>query len=144
LLGALVPHDSDFARDFARRAEQIVTVLLLPAFFALTGMRTRIDLLTGVGPWLLCGMIIFVATLGKFGGTYAAARLTGLGWRNAAALGALMNTRGLMELIVLNIGLDLGVISPALFAMMVLMALATTMMTSPIVRALVPTEPTTN
>jgi Kef-type K+ transport system membrane component KefB len=89
-------------------------------------------------------MIIFVATLGKFGGTYAAARLTGLGWRNAAALGALMNTRGLMELIVLNIGLDLGVISPALFAMMVLMALATTMMTSPIVRALVPTEPTSN
>jgi Kef-type K+ transport system membrane component KefB len=141
LLGALVPHDSDFARDFARRAEQIVTVLLLPAFFALTGMRTRIDLLSGVGPWLLCGVIILVATLGKFGGTFAAARLTGLGWRDAAALGALMNTRGLMELIVLNIGLDLGVISPTLFAMMVLMALATTTMTSPIVRSLVRVEP---
>jgi Kef-type K+ transport system membrane component KefB len=140
LLGALVPHDSDFARDFARRTEQIVTVLLLPAFFALTGMRTRIDLMTGVGPWLLCGVIVFVATLGKFGGTFAAARLTGLGWRDAAALGALMNTRGLMELIVLNIGLDLGVISPTLFAMMVLMALATTMMTSPVVRSLVRTD----
>jgi Kef-type K+ transport system membrane component KefB len=143
LLGALVPHDSDFARDFARRTEQIVTVLLLPAFFALTGMRTRIDLLTGAGPWLLCGVIVIVATFGKFGGTLAAARLTGLSWRDAAALGALMNTRGLMELIVLNIGLDLGVISPALFAMMVLMALATTMMTSPVVRTLVRTEPAT-
>ncbi len=141
LLGALVPHDSDFARDFARRTEQIVTVLLLPAFFALTGMRTRIDLLTGVGPWVLCGVIVLVATLGKFGGTFAAARLTGLNLRDAAALGALMNTRGLMELIVLNIGLDLGVISPTLFAMMVLMALITTMMTSPVVRSLVRTEP---
>jgi Kef-type K+ transport system membrane component KefB len=141
LLGALVPHDSDFARDFARRAEQIVTVLLLPAFFALTGMRTRIDLLSGVGPWLLCGVIVLVATVGKFGGTFAAARLTGLSWRDAAALGALMNTRGLMELIVLNIGLDLGVISPTLFAMMVLMALATTMMTSPIVRSLLRVDP---
>jgi Kef-type K+ transport system membrane component KefB len=141
LLGALVPHDSDFARDFARRAEQIVTVLLLPAFFALTGMRTRIDLLSGAGPWLLCGLIVLVATVGKFGGTLGAARLTGLSWRNAAALGALMNTRGLMELIVLNIGLDLGVISPTLFAMMVLMALITTMMTSPVVRWLVPVGP---
>jgi Kef-type K+ transport system membrane component KefB len=141
LLGALVPHDSDFARDFARRTEQIVTVLLLPAFFALTGMRTRIDLLSGIEPWLLCGVIVLVATLGKFGGSFAAARLTGLDWRNAAALGALMNTRGLMELIVLNIGLDLRVISPALFSMMILMALVTTMMTSPVVRWLVRVEP---
>jgi Kef-type K+ transport system membrane component KefB len=141
LLGALVPHDSDFARDFARRAEQIVTVLLLPAFFALTGMRTRIDLLGGAGPWLLCGIIVLVATVGKFGGTFAAARLTGLGWRDATALGALMNTRGLMELIVLNIGLDLRVISPTLFAMMVLMALVTTMLTSPVVRWLIRPEP---
>jgi Kef-type K+ transport system membrane component KefB len=141
LLGALIPHDSDFARDFARRAEQIVTVLLLPAFFALTGMRTRIDLLSGLAPWLLCGVIVLVATLGKFGGTLAAARLTGLGWRDSAALGALMNTRGLMELIVLNIGLDLRVISPTLFAMMVLMAIVTTMMTSPVVRRLVPVRP---
>jgi Kef-type K+ transport system membrane component KefB len=95
---------------------------------------------TGVGPWLLCAVIVFVATVGKFGGTFAAARLTGLGWRDAAALGALMNTRGLMELIVLNIGLDLGVISQTLFAMMVIMALATTMMTSPVVRSLVRTD----
>jgi Kef-type K+ transport system membrane component KefB len=141
LLGALIPHDSDFARDFARRTEQIVTVLLLPAFFALTGMRMRIDLMTGAGPWFWCGVIILVATLGKFGGTLAAARLTGSTWRDATALGALMNTRGLMELIVLNIGLDLRVISPELFAMMVMMAIVTTMLTSPIVRALVRPEP---
>jgi Kef-type K+ transport system membrane component KefB len=141
LLGALIPHDSDFARDFARRTEQIVTVLLLPAFFALTGMRMRIDLMTGVGPWFWCGVIILIATLGKFGGTLAAARLTGSSWSEATALGALMNTRGLMELIVLNIGLDLRVISPELFAMMVLMAIVTTMLTSPIVRALVRPEP---
>jgi len=113
--------------------------LLLPAFFAFTGMRTRIDLVSGMDQWLICGLIILVATVGKFGGTFVAARLTGLGWRNAAALGTLMNTRGLMELIVLNIGLDLKVISPTLFAMMVLMALVTTMVTAPMLRLLIPT-----
>lgn len=138
LLGAVIPHDSAVARTFARQLESVVTVLLLPAFFAFTGMRTRIDLVSGLDQWLICGLIILVATAGKFGGTVAAARLTGLGWRNAAALGTLMNTRGLMELIVLNIGLDLKVISPTLFAMMVLMALATTMATAPVLRWLVP------
>jgi len=84
----------------------------------------------------MCGLIVLVASIGKFGGSLVAARFTGLGWRDASALGILMNTRGLMELIVLNVGLDLGVISPALFAMMVLMALATTMATSPILQML--------
>jgi Kef-type K+ transport system membrane component KefB len=116
-----------------------VTVLLLPAFFAFTGMRTRIDLVSGWEAWFICGLIILVATVGKFGGTCVAARLTGLRWRDAAALGALMNTRGLMELIVLNIGLDLKVISPTLFAMMVLMAIVTTMATGPALRLLLPT-----
>jgi Kef-type K+ transport system membrane component KefB len=138
LLGAIIPHDSAVARSFTRQLEHIVTVLLLPAFFAFTGMRTRIDLVTGVEQWLICGLIIVVATVGKFGGTLAAARLTGSTWRDAAALGILMNTRGLMELIVLNIGLDLKVISPTLFAMMVLMALVTTMATAPILRRLLP------
>ena len=95
-----------------------------------------IGLVAGTEQWLLCGLILLVATLGKFGGTFVAARLTGAGWRDAAALGVLMNTRGLMELVVLNIGLDLGVISPALFAMMVLMAVVTTMMTAPVLRLL--------
>jgi Kef-type K+ transport system membrane component KefB len=87
---------------------------------------------SGFDQWLVCGLIIIVATAGKFGGTLAAARLTGLTWRDATSLGLLMNTRGLMELIVLNIGLDMRVISPTLFAMMVLMALATTMAASPL------------
>jgi Kef-type K+ transport system membrane component KefB len=101
-------------------------------------MRTQIGLVSGLGQWLMCGMIIVVATAGKFGGTLAAARLTGLGGRDAAALGLLMNTRGLMELIALNIGLDLKIISPTLFAMMVLMALVTTMATTPLLQWLVP------
>jgi len=107
-------------------------VLYLPAFFAFTGMRTQIHLVEGVSDWLICGLIILVATAGKFGGSFAAARLAGLGWRESAALGVLMNTRGLMELIVLNVGLDMGVLSPTLFAMLVIMALVTTFATTPV------------
>jgi Kef-type K+ transport system membrane component KefB len=136
LLGTVIPHESTVARTFTRQLEHVVTVVLLPAFFAFTGMRTRIDLLATPGEWLLCGLVVLVATLGKFGGTAAAARVMGLGWREAAALGTLMNTRGLMELIVLNIGLDLHVISPPLFAMLVVMALATTLATAPALRLL--------
>jgi Kef-type K+ transport system membrane component KefB len=136
VLGAVIPHDSRLARDAAEKLRDITTVVLLPAFFAVTGMNTRIDLISGWDLWLVCGAIIAVATLGKFGGTVAAARFSRVDWRTSAALGILMNTRGLMELIVLNIGLSLGVISPTLFAMMVLMALATTMATSPILKSL--------
>jgi Kef-type K+ transport system membrane component KefB len=138
LLGVVVPHDSRIAREFAAKSKDTVTVLLTPAFFAYTGMRTQINLLSGWENWLWCGAIIVVATVGKFGGTAIAARLTGLNWRDAAALGALMNTRGLMELIVLNIGLDLGVISSTLFTMMVVMTLFTTALTAPVVRWLIP------
>jgi Kef-type K+ transport system membrane component KefB len=138
LLGAVIPHDSRLAREFTRRLKDVVTILLLPAFFALTGLRTEIGLVTGWQNWLICGVILAVATLGKFGGTLAAARLTGYDWRGAAALGVMMNTRGLMGLIVFDIGLGLGVISPTLFAMMVLMALATTMATAPALKRLLP------
>jgi Kef-type K+ transport system membrane component KefB len=138
LLGAVIPHDSAVARAFTRRLEDIVTVLLLPAFFAFTGMRTQIGLVQGVEGWLVCGVIILAATAGKFGGTFAAARFTGLDARTSTALGVLMNTRGLMELIVLNVGLDLGVLSPTLFAMMVVMALVTTLATAPALAWLVP------
>jgi len=134
LLGALIPHDTAVARVFTRKLEEIVTILLLPAFFAYVGMRTQIGLVSGVREWLICAAIIAVATVGKFGGTLLAARLSGLSWNLSASLGVLMNTRGLMELIVLNIGLDLGVISPTLFAMMVLMALVTTLATTPILQ----------
>jgi Kef-type K+ transport system membrane component KefB len=138
LLGAVIPHDSAVARAFTRKLEDVTTVLLLPAFFAFTGLRTQIGLVQGVEGWLICGLIVVAATLGKFGGTFAAARFTGFDARTAAALGVMMNTRGLMGLIVLNVGLDLGVISPTLFAMMVLMALVTTLATSPLLAWLAP------
>ena len=137
VLGAVIPNNSAVSRQLARKMQDVVSVLLLPAFFAYTGMRTQIGLVANAEEWLLCGLIIVVATLGKFGGSLAAARLVGIGWRDAAALGILMNTRGLMELIVLNVGLDLRVISPKLFAMMVLMALVTTIATTPILHLLV-------
>jgi Kef-type K+ transport system membrane component KefB len=137
LLGAVIPHDSAIATAFIHKLEDFVTVLLLPAFFAFTGMRTHIGLVSGLEQWLLCGLIIVVATTGKWGGTLLSARLAGVGWREATALGLLMNTRGLMELIALNIGLDLKVVSPALFTMMVLMALVTTLATAPVLQLLV-------
>jgi Kef-type K+ transport system membrane component KefB len=136
MLGAIVPHDSAFAKDITEKLEGLVVVLLLPAFFALTGLRTQVGLMNGAQDWLVCGAIIVVASAGKFGGSMVAARASGLSWRDSSALGVLMNTRGLMELIVLNVGLDLGVISPRLFAMLVIMAIVTTMATAPIVRAL--------
>ena len=132
LLGVIIPHDSYIAHSLKQGLEQVVTVLLLPAFFAYTGMRTQIGLVSGWDQWMICGLIILVASIGKFGGTIVAARLAGLDWRVSSSLGILMNTRGLMELIVLNVGLDLGVISPTLFAMMVLMALTTTLITTPL------------
>ncbi len=138
LFGAVIPHDSSIARTIGEQLRTVVTVLFLPAFFAITGMNTQIGLISGVENWLMCATIILVATLGKFGGTMAACRLVGIRGRMAAALGILMNTRGLMELIVLNIGLTLGVISPRLYAMMVLMALATTIATTPILNLLIP------
>src|SRR5262249_39411256 len=109
---------------------------LLPAYFAFTGMRTEIGLVSGASDWLVCGLIIFVATAGKFGGALIAARVTGLTWGHAVGLGILMNTRGLMELIVLNVGLDLGAISPALSAMLVIMALPTPLATPPLLSLL--------
>jgi Kef-type K+ transport system membrane component KefB len=132
LFGVVIPHDSGLARALIAKLEDVVVILLLPAFFAFTGMRTRIDLVSGATAWMLCGLIIVVATIGKFAGTFVAARATGMAARAAASLGILMNTRGLMEIVVLNIGLDLGVISPTLFAMMVIMAIVTTVATTPL------------
>jgi len=137
LLGAVVPHESAIAQGLRNKMEDLVTVLLLPAFFAFTGLRTQIGLISGLEQWLICGLIILVATAGKVGGTFFAARLTRLSWRESAGLAVLMNTRGLMELIVLNVGLDLKIISPTLFAMMVLMALVTTLATAPVLHWLI-------
>jgi Kef-type K+ transport system membrane component KefB len=132
LLGALVPSDSKLAQRVTAKLEDVVSVLLLPIFFAFTGLRTQIGLLDGLASWLLCGLIVLAAFAGKLGGVFVAARLCGMGTRSSLALGALMNTRGLMELIVLNVGLDLGIISPALFTMMVIMALVTTCAAGPL------------
>jgi Kef-type K+ transport system membrane component KefB len=138
LLGAVIPHDSRLAKNMIGSLEYVVTILLLPAYFAFTGIRTEIGLLSGPSAWFACALVVFVATAGKVVGTLLAGRATGMAWRDAAAVAALMNTRGLMQLIVLNVGLDLGVISPTVFTMMVLMALVTTMATAPVVRRLVP------
>jgi Kef-type K+ transport system membrane component KefB len=135
-LGAIIPAQSRLARELRHRLEDFVVVLLLPAFFAYTGLRTQVGLVSGADEWLLCLLVLVTACVGKFGGTYVAARVTGLGWQDSAALGVLMNTRGLMELIVLNIGLDLRVISPALFAMLVIMAIVTTMATTPLLHVI--------
>jgi Kef-type K+ transport system membrane component KefB len=139
LFGVIIPHDSKVARSLHGSLEQVVRVLLLPAFFAFTGMRTQIGLVNSWEHWLICGLIIVVASIGKIGGAAGAARLLGLEWRTSASLGILLNTRGLMELIVLNVGLDLGVVSPTLFAMMVVMTLATTLATTPLLAMI--TEP---
>ncbi len=132
LLGAVIPHQTRLAASLKNKLEDVVLILLLPAYFAFTGMRTQIGLVQGTTHWLMCLAIIGVASLGKLGGSFVAARLSGLSTRDAGSLGALMNTRGLMELVVLNLGLDLGVISPTLFAMMVMMAIVTTLATSPL------------
>ncbi len=144
LFGAILPHESKIAREFTAMLKNPVGVLLLPAFFAVAGMRTQLGLLGGWESWLVCLGIIAVATLGKFGGTYLAARFTGYPKRLSAALGILMNTRGLMGLIVLDIGLDMGVIGPKLFALMVIMALVTTVATAPVVKRLINGEEKTD
>lgn len=136
LVGAVIPYDSPLARDIKEKFEDLVVVLFLPTFFAFTGLRTQIGLVHGVRDWVICLVIIAVASVGKFGGGAIAARITGLGWRESAALGILMNTRGLMELIVLNVGMDLGVLSPTLFAMLVIMAIVTTLATTPVLQAM--------
>ncbi|MFN6561663.1 MAG: cation:proton antiporter [Nostoc sp. ChiSLP01] len=132
LLGAAMPKNEDLVRELAVKTEDFVLIFLLPIFFAYSGLRTQIGLLNRPELWLLCALVLAVAIAGKYFGTYIAARVSGINKREASALGWLMNTRGLTELIVLNIGLELGVISPLVFTMLVIMALVTTFMTSPL------------
>jgi Kef-type K+ transport system membrane component KefB len=133
LFGAFVPSHSPAAEAITARLRGPVS-LLLPAFFAITGVRTEVRLIDGASAWLVCLAIFLIACGGKMGGGYLAARWTGLPAREARAIAVLMNTRGLVELVVLNVGLSLGVITPALFTMFVLMALVTTAMTAPLLR----------
>ena len=138
LLGAVMPKNPGLVRELAEKTEDFVLTILLPVFFAYSGLRTQIGLLDRPELWLLCAAVLAVAIIGKYVGTYVAARVCGIEKREASALGWLMNTRGLTELIVLNIGLSLGVISPLLFTMLVIMALVTTFMTSPLLEWVYP------
>jgi Kef-type K+ transport system membrane component KefB len=136
LAGVCFPRIPRWQEEIRERLDMLIAVLLLPLFFALTGMRTRLDLLNGATMWLWAGIVLLAAVAGKMGGAILAARWMGQSWRDAGALGALLNTRGLVELIVLNIAYNVGVFSPTLFTMLVVMALVTTMLTSPILRLL--------
>lgn len=132
LLGAIMPKNAELVKELALKTEDFVLTFLLPVFFAYSGLRTEIGLLNSPELWMLCALVLVVAIAGKYVGTYIAARVSGIEKREASALGWLMNTRGLTELIVLNIGLELKVISPLLFTILVIMALVTTFMTSPL------------
>lgn len=131
MAGMIMPENQRFKHIFIEKVEDVALILLLPLFFIYTGLRTEIGLLDEPGLWLICLIIILVATAGKFAGSAIAAKLIGQNWKDSLYIGALMNTRGLVELVALNIGYDLGVISPVIFAMLVIMALTTTFMTAP-------------
>jgi Kef-type K+ transport system membrane component KefB len=136
LAGVCFPRIEKWQMALRGKLDMLVSVLLLPLFFALTGMRTRLDLLNGKAMWLWAGIVLVAAVFGKMGGAVLAARWTGQSWRDAAALGALLNTRGLVELVVLNIAYNVGAFSPTLFTMLVVMALMTTISTTPILNLL--------
>ncbi|MDR6158143.1 Kef-type K+ transport system membrane component KefB [Chryseobacterium sp. SLBN-27] len=131
MAGAIMPENAKFRTMFIDKVEDVALVLLLPLFFVFTGLRTQIGLLNEGHLWITAGFIILTAVVGKFAGSALTAKFLGINWKESLTIGALMNTRGLMELIVLNIGYDLGVLSPEIFAMMVIMALFTTFMTGP-------------
>ena len=131
MAGAIMPENAKFRTLFIDKVEDVALVLLLPLFFVFTGLRTQIGLLNDSHLWITAGFIILTAVIGKFAGSALTARFVGINWKESLTIGALMNTRGLMELIVLNIGYDLGVLSPEIFAMLVIMALFTTFMTGP-------------
>lgn len=131
MAGAIMPDNAKFRNVFIEKVEDVALVLLLPLFFVFTGLRTEIGLLNDLYLWKITGLIVLVAITGKFIGSAVAAKVVGENWKDSLTIGALMNTRGLMELVVLNIGYDLGVLSPEIFAMLVIMALLTTFMTGP-------------
>ena len=132
MAGAIMPDLSKFRNIIIEKVEDVSVILLLPLFFVFTGLRTEIGLINEPYLWKVTGCIILVAVVGKFFGSALAARFVGQNWRDSLTIGALMNTRGLMELVVLNIGYELGVLSPKIFTMMVIMALVTTFMTGPL------------
>jgi Kef-type K+ transport system membrane component KefB len=137
LLGAILYDQREFAAAIHRRLNDFITVFFLPIFFTYTGLRTDVGAMSGASLWMYCGMVLLIALAGKFGGCTLAARLNGVPWREASIIGVMMNTRGLMELIVINMGYDLGIIPKNVFFMLVFMAVVTTYMTAPVLRLLI-------
>jgi Kef-type K+ transport system membrane component KefB len=130
--GVVMPPATGFRIFLKDKLEAFSSYALLPLFFAFTGLRTQIGLMNNWQDWLMCAAIILVAIAGKLGGSMLMSRWTGMNWPQSFSIGVLMNTRGLVELVVLNIGYDLGILSGRIFTMMVLMALVTTFMTGPL------------
>jgi Kef-type K+ transport system membrane component KefB len=138
--GAILPREEKVVEALSKHIRGLTSVVFLPLFFAVTGLRTNVGLVNTTELWMICGLILLVAIAGKLGGALFSARAVGMPWRDAATIGVLMNTRGLMEMVVLNIGLEIGVISRGLFTMIVLMALITTAMTTPLIDRLMRRE----
>lgn len=141
LAGAIMPRDG--AETLAVHVRGLTSVVFLPLFFAVTGLRTNIGTLTSPELWLCCALVLLVAVAGKFGGAALSAAAVKFPWRESLAIGALMNTRGLMEMVVVNVGLEIGVVSPSLYTMIVIMALVTTAMTTPLLATIKATQPQT-
>lgn len=136
MLGAILYDRREFARAVQARLHDFVSVFFLPIFFTYTGIRTDIGTMTGAGLWIMCALVLTVGFTGKFGGCTVAARMSGYSLRDASMIGIMMNTRALMELIVINVGYDLKLIPKSVFFMMVMMAVVTTFMTTPVLRFL--------
>jgi Kef-type K+ transport system membrane component KefB len=140
LAGAIMPREANLNEAIVPHIRGLTSVIFLPLFFAVTGLRTNVGLLGSPGLWLCCALVLIVAIAGKLGGATLSAAAVGIPWRDATTIGVLMNTRGLMEMVVLNIGLEIGVVSTSLFTMIVIMALVTTAMTTPLLDMLMRKE----
>ena len=136
LAGAIMPRESALNETLSGHIRGLTSIVFLPLFFAVTGLRTNVGSLATPQLWICCALVLLVAIAGKFGGAAASAAATGFSWRDATAIGLLMNTRGLMEMVVVNVGLEIGVVSPSLYTMIVIMALVTTAMTTPLLERL--------
>ena len=132
MAGVVMPPSIGFRKVMMEKVEDIALVFFLPLFFAFTGLRTEIGLINSPALWGVCLLLITVAVAGKLGGCAVAARLVGESWKDSFTIGTLMNTRGLMELVALNIGYEMGVLPPSIFVILVIMALVTTFMTTPL------------
>jgi Kef-type K+ transport system membrane component KefB len=137
ILGTLFSDQHEFRKSLARQWQNFIFVFFLPIFFTYTGLRTDMGALHSNTMWLIAAAVIGAAIFGKFFGCAVAARWSGFGWRESTIIGAMMNTRALMELIVINVGYNLGVIPQSVFTMLVMMAVLTTIMTTPIVTRLI-------